>query len=174
MLLTMTDTYLNAEFLVDMLRQMLGRIHTAMLTARTAETEHQRGEATLDVTTHMGIGQLIHRVEECQDLTIVLQESDHGLVEACQFLIRLITTGVVGATTVEHVTATVAALILRNPLGKGEAEHTHHQRGVRLIGIQIGDLITVGTTADRLYLGILRQFGQLLEYLHQIGIMETG
>ena len=136
----------------------------------------------------MGIGQLIHRVEECQDLTIVLQESDHGLVEARQFLIRLITTRVVRATTVEHVTATVAALILRNPLGKGEAEHTHHQRalgiilreggrtvlGVRLIGIQIGDLITVGTTADRLYLGILRQFGQLLEYLHQIGIMETG
>ena len=36
-LLTMTDTHLDAELLVDMLCQMLGRIDRAMLTARTTE-----------------------------------------------------------------------------------------------------------------------------------------
>ena len=172
MLLAVTDTHLDTELFVNMFRQMLGRIHTAMLTTRTTETEHQRGEATLDVTAYMGVGQFIHRVEERQDLAVVFQESDHGLVEARQLLIRLITAGIVRATTVEHVTATVAALILRDTLGERETEHAHHQRTLgiilreggrtilrmRLIGIQIGGLITVGTTADRLYLGILRQF----------------
>ena len=61
----MTNAHLNAEFLMDMLGQMLSTIDAAMLTARAAETEHERGEATLDVALHMGIGQLIHTVEEC-------------------------------------------------------------------------------------------------------------
>ena len=41
LLLTMTDVHLDAEFLVQVLCQMLGRIHATMLTTRTTETEHQ-------------------------------------------------------------------------------------------------------------------------------------
>ena len=69
MLLTVTDAHLDAKFLVDMLCQVLGGIDAAMLTAGATETEHQRGETTLDITAHMGISQLIHGVEERQDLS---------------------------------------------------------------------------------------------------------
>ena len=96
LLLTMTDAHLYAEFLVQVLCQMLGRIHATMLTTRTTETEHQRGEATLDITAHMVVCQLIDGVEEGQDLTIILQEADDRLIKSCQLLIRLITSGVTG------------------------------------------------------------------------------
>jgi len=37
----MADAHLDTELLINMLGQMLGRIDAAMLTARTAETEHE-------------------------------------------------------------------------------------------------------------------------------------
>ena len=111
MLLTVTDAHLDAKFLVDMLCQVLGGIDAAMLTAGATETEHQRGETTLDITAHMGISQLIHGVEERQDLAIILQETDHRLVKSRQLLIRLITTGVVGTTTVEHLSSSGIPLV---------------------------------------------------------------
>ena len=40
-LLPMYDTYLDAELLVDMLGQVLGRVDGAVLTASTAKAEHQ-------------------------------------------------------------------------------------------------------------------------------------
>ena len=65
----------------------------------------------------MGIGQLIHAVQEGQYLTIVLQETDDGLVQTSQLLVRLVTTWVVRATAVEDIATTIAALVLRNTLG---------------------------------------------------------
>ena len=91
----MTDAHLDTELLVDMLCQMLGGIDTAMLTTRTTEGEHQRGEATLDIPSYMGIGEFIHRIEEGEDLTVVLQESDNGLIKTRQFLIGFIAAGIV-------------------------------------------------------------------------------
>ena len=95
-LLPMADAHLDTEFLMDMLCQMLGTIDGAMLTTRTAEAEHQRSEAALDVATHMSIGQLIDGVKEGEYLTIILQESDDWLVESREFLIGFITAGVMG------------------------------------------------------------------------------
>ena len=71
-LFTVDDADFDAEFLVDMLGKMLSGVDTAVLTARTTETEHERGEATLDVTAHMGVGQFIDAIEEGENLTIVL------------------------------------------------------------------------------------------------------
>ena len=112
----MTNAHLDTELLVDVLCQMLGGINGAMLTTRTTESEHQRGEAALDISAHMGIGQLIDRIEEGENLAIVLEESDHGLVETRQFLVGLITAGVVGRTAVKHIAATIAALVLGDSL----------------------------------------------------------
>ena len=100
-LLTVTDAHLNAELIVDMLSEMLGGIDGTMLTTRTAEREHQRGKATLDISAHVGISELIDRIEEGQDFTVVLQESDDRLIESRQFLVGFITAGVMGATTVK-------------------------------------------------------------------------
>ena len=58
-LLTVTDAHLNAKLVVNMLSKMLGGIDGTVLTTRTAEREHQRGETTLDISAHVGIGKLI-------------------------------------------------------------------------------------------------------------------
>ena len=54
-LFTMTDAHLYAKLLMDMLGQVLSTIDRAVLSARTAKTEHQRRKATLDIAAHMGI-----------------------------------------------------------------------------------------------------------------------
>ena len=132
----MTDAHLDTKLLVDMLCQMLGGIHTAMLTTRTTEREHQRGKATLDIPSHMGIGEFIHRIEEGEDLTVVLQESDNGLIETRQFLIGFIAARIVCRTTIEHITATITTLVLGNSLAVREAEHLNHQRTLRVSGVE--------------------------------------
>ena len=56
-LLTVDDVHLHAELLMNMLGQMLGAIHAAVLAAGAAEAEHQVGEAALDVACHMTVAQ---------------------------------------------------------------------------------------------------------------------
>ena len=90
----MTNAHLYAEFFVNMFCQMLCAINRPVLTTRAAEGEHQTSEATLNVTTHMGIGQLIHTVQEGQNLTVVLQETDDRFVKSSELLIRLVAAGV--------------------------------------------------------------------------------
>ena len=59
-LLTVADAHLDAELIMDVLSEMLGRVDRTVLTTRTAEREHQRGESTLDIPAHMGIGTFIN------------------------------------------------------------------------------------------------------------------
>ena len=54
-LLPMANPHLYAKLLMDMLGQVLSTIDRAVLSARTAKTEHQRRKATLDIAAHMGI-----------------------------------------------------------------------------------------------------------------------
>ena len=82
----MADAYLDAKLLVDMLGQVLGRIDTAMLTTRAAKREHQRRKATLDITTHMGIGQFVDTVKEGQNFAVILQETDDRFIQSRQLL----------------------------------------------------------------------------------------
>ena len=96
MLFSMTYLHFYAKLLVDMFGKMLGRIHTAMLTARTTETEHQGGETALDIAIHVMVCQLIDTLQERQNLTIILQESDDRLIQTGQLLIRLISSRIVG------------------------------------------------------------------------------
>ena len=110
----MTDTHLDAEFLVDMLCQMLSGIDAAVLASGAAETEHQRSETTLNVSANMGIGQFVDTIKEGEYLTVILKETDDGLVKPCQFLIGFVAPGVVGAATVEHIATAIAALVLGN------------------------------------------------------------
>ena len=72
MLFSMTYLHFYAKLLVDMFGKMLGRIHTAMLTARTTETEHQGGETTLNIAIHMMIGKRIDMFQELQDFPIII------------------------------------------------------------------------------------------------------
>ena len=157
-----------------------------MLTTRTAKREHQRREATLYISTHVSISQLIHGIEEGQNFSVVLQETDDGLVESCQLLIGLITAWVMRRTTIEDVATAIAGLVLRNTFSIRETEDTHHQRTLcvvfrergravlrmGLIGIVIRCLVAISTRRHRLNLLVLRQFRQTTEHINQVRIGE--
>ena len=103
-LFAMNYPHLHSKFIMDMLGEMLCGIYTAMLTSSATEAEHQRGETSLDITAHMGISQLIHRVEEGEYLAVILKESDYRLVETSEFLIRLITSWIMSAAAANAMT----------------------------------------------------------------------
>ena len=92
----MNDADFDAKLAVQVLGQMLGAIDGAVLTTRATKAEHQGGETSLDVATNVGIGQFIDRVEEGENLAVVLQEADDWLVEPRQLLIGLIAARIVG------------------------------------------------------------------------------
>ena len=99
----MADAHLYTEFLMNMFSQVLGRIDTSVLTTRAAKREHQRRKTALDITTHMGIGQFVDTIKEGQDLAVILQETDDRFIQSRQLLIRLITSGVMRTTAIEHI-----------------------------------------------------------------------
>ena len=114
MLFTMTNLHFYTKLLMNMFGKMLGRIYTAMLTAGTSETEHQRGETTLHIAVYMMVGKCIDMLQELQYLTIILQESDNRLIQTRQFFIRLVSARVMGTSTVENITSAIARRIFRN------------------------------------------------------------
>ena len=85
-----------------------------MLTTRATETELQGGESSLDITTYMMVCQRIDMIQELQYLSIILQETDDRLVQSRQLLIWLISARVVGASTIEDITSSIAGWILWN------------------------------------------------------------
>ena len=106
---------------VDVLCQMLCAIDAAVLSAGASEAEHERGEPPFQVALHMGVGQAEDGLEEREDLAVVFQELDDGLVESGHLLVLLIASRVVGCPAVEHVAAAVTAGVLRDAPLVGEA-----------------------------------------------------
>ena len=59
-LFPMAHMHFDAEFLVYMLRKVLCRVDAAMLSAGATEGEHQVGEAAVDVSLHVCVGELVY------------------------------------------------------------------------------------------------------------------
>lgn len=122
----MVNRNVDVVFLMQMFRQVLCRIDTAMLPARTSEGEHQVGETTFHVTLHVEVGQLINAFEELKNFAILLKELNHWGVQTREFFVGLIFPWVVRGATIEYVSASVAATIGWNAaLLVGETEHTN-------------------------------------------------
>ena len=66
--------------------EMLGAVGRAVLTAGATETDLQMGEATGKEAFHMRIDQGIDMVQETENLPVLLQELDHGCIQASQLL----------------------------------------------------------------------------------------
>ena len=155
----MAHVYLDAEFAMNMLSQMLCRVDAAMLSAGASEREHKVGKSAVDITPHMSISQLVHAFEEGQDLAIVLKESYYGFVESGEFLVGFVASGIMSRAAVEHIASAIARSVLRYTLTVREAEHTHSQRTLAVvlgessrtilrmcyIHIAVGCLVAVGT-----------------------------
>ena len=120
-LLAMGEVDANAIFPVEMLGEVLGAIDGAMLTTCAAEGEHEVGEAALEVTLNMMIGEAIDAVEEGEDLAVVLKEADDGSVQAGELLVGLVAAGVVGGAAVEDVAAAIAGGVVGYSLLIAEA-----------------------------------------------------
>ena len=88
--------HFHTIFIMYVLCQMLGRINRAVLAARTPEAEHQRREAPLDISRHMGVGQTLDTLKESENLAVVFKKAHHRLIEARQLLIRLVAAGIMG------------------------------------------------------------------------------
>ena len=103
-----------------MLCQMFGTIDGTMLTAGTAEGDLEVGEVTFDEALDMMIHKGIDGIQESEDLTVLLEEVDDGLIESGKGLVLLVFARVVGRTAVEDVTASVAGIIYGKTLLKRE------------------------------------------------------
>ena len=121
-LFAMGEVDADAIFPVEVLGEVLGAIDGTMLAACAAEGEHEVGEAALEVALDVMIGEAIDAVEEGEDLAVVLQETDDGSVQAGELLVGLVAAWIVRGTTVEDVTAAVAAGVLRKVAFVGEGE----------------------------------------------------
>ena len=125
-LLAVGDDDFDAVFAVQVFREVLGGIDAAMLAACAAESEHEMCETALHESLHMEVGQSIDALEEVDQLSVLLQEVDHGLVESCQLFVLLIASWIVGAAAVEHITATIAGGVFWKSFLEGEAHHIDH------------------------------------------------
>lgn len=114
----MDEVDADTVFLFQMLCQMFGTIDGTMLTAGTAEGDLEVGEVAFDEALDMMIHKGIDGVQEGEDLAVLLEEVDDGLIESGEGLILLIFARVVGRTAVEDVTASVAGIIYGKTLLK--------------------------------------------------------
>ena len=160
----MADAYLNAKLLMDMLGKMLRGIDGAMLSTRAAEREHQRCKTTLHIAAHVSIRQLIDGIEESKNFTIILQEADNWLIKSRQLLVRFVATRVVGAATIEHITAPVARFILGNALAVRETIYPNDKLSLPIIFGGRGSF-----PFNRLESGL---FGEPIQKFHQVRIVE--
>ena len=181
----MVHMHLHAKLLMDVLGQVLRTIDAAMLATRASEAEHQTGETALDVAQNVGIGQLIHALEEGEYLSVILQKADDGFVQSGLVLVRLVSAGVVSASAVEHIAAAIAAGVGRNALAIGEAPHVDHQGTTSVILTEGGrtvlrmgcirgrrsSAIAIGTRQRLLLLGLeLGKFYHTAQYLVQVRV----
>ena len=110
----------NVIFLFKMLRQMLGTIDRTMLPTRATESHLEVGEVAFDKARHMMIHQRVNRVQEGQDLSVLLQKINDGLVQSGELLICIVLTGIMGSAAVEDISTAVSGLIYRKALLKRE------------------------------------------------------
>ena len=101
-------------FIIQIFCQVLSRINTAMLSACTTEREHKIVESSLHPALHMMVGKSIDTIKEGEYLAILLKEINYRLIQSCLLFIFLITTWVVGGSTVEDITAAISRLVFRD------------------------------------------------------------
>ena len=118
MLLAVAYSHFYAKLVMNVLGQVLCAVNASVLSSRTSEAEHKTGESALDIPLDVGVGKLVDTVQKEQNLAIVLKETDDRLVKAGELLIRLVASGVVRATAIEDISASVAAYILSFALRK--------------------------------------------------------
>ena len=170
---------------MNVLGQVLCAVNASVLSSRTSEAEHKAGESALDIPLDVSVGKFVDAMQEEQNLTVVLKEADNGFVQACKLLVRFIASGVVRASAVKHISATISAFVLWYAISIGEAEHLYHEGALsviftescgsignmRIIWVVFCSLVSIGTFHFHGWLGLeLRKVHHILEYIVEIRI----
>ena len=111
---------LDTVFVVEMLREAFSTIDGTVLPAGTTESNLQMGEVALDEPRHMMIDKGIDGFEEGQNLAILFEEVNDGLIQAGEGLVLLILARVMGSAAVKDIPAAITAVIDRQPAFKRE------------------------------------------------------
>ena len=98
---------------MNVVSYMFSRIDRTMLASRATEGYLQIGKATVEPSLHVEVNQRIDAIEETQYLAIILKELYHLVVTTGEMPVLRVAPRVVGATTVEDVTATIARDVFR-------------------------------------------------------------
>ena len=62
----------------------------------------------------MKISQLIHTFQESKNLSVLFKEINHRLVQPRELFVLIVTSGIVAAAAIKHISATVSAFVCRN------------------------------------------------------------
>ena len=93
---------------------MLCTIDRTVLSTRTSETDHERGESPAGIGLHGRFDESIDMFEERLYLPLLLEKIDDRLIFARQIPVLRIPAGVVGSTAVENEAAAVAGIVFRD------------------------------------------------------------
>ena len=107
-------------FLLQMLRHMFGAIDGSVLSSRTAESHLQMFKTALDKPLYMMIHEGIDRLEESEDLSVLLQKIYHRLIQPRQGFVFVILTGVMSTAAVKDISAAIAGPVLGDAAFIGE------------------------------------------------------
>ena len=124
----MADMYFDAIFVVDVVCQVFCAVDTPVLAACTAEGEHEVGKTTLNVALYVHVSQFVDIVEIGQNLTVVFQETDDGLVQSCEVFVRFIASRVACAAAVKDIAAAIATGVFGDSFVEAETVYTDYQR----------------------------------------------
>ena len=80
--LTMDEVDGNGVFGMEMFGKLLGAIDGAMLTAGAPESDLEVGEVPFEESLHMMVNKSIDGDKESENLAVLLEEVDNGLIES--------------------------------------------------------------------------------------------
>ena len=112
----MLQIHLHTEYLVQMLRHVLGRIYRAVLTAGTTEAHHQVTESSFHESLDVRIYQGRSMFSEREDFTVFFQETDHRLIQSAKRFVLVIFARIVYTSTIEYIATSIASWVIRNTL----------------------------------------------------------
>ena len=87
-----------------------------MLSTGATERYAQIGKSPLYVFGHTDIYQRVAMVQKMENSTVIFQELYYRPVKASEFLVRIVASGVVQRSAIEHKSAPISRVILRNSL----------------------------------------------------------
>ena len=125
----MNQVHFHGIFRDEMLGEVLGTVGGAVLAAGAAEADLQvcepAGKKTLDVRIDQGIDV----VQEAEDLPVLLEELDDGLIQPRQLLEPLILPRIMHRPAIKYIPSPIPGCILRDTLLEGKTIYSHRQGG---------------------------------------------